>query len=173
MKAITTMAALALALLFGGANATTFTLGTDGGNGYLIGGYPSFSLVGADFPDAEVATLTTYSGIIDADSSLSFAYVYTTNDVDGSDYDPAGYILNGVQYQLSPFNQPQGSSWGGIATVILHVGDSFGWYVSSFDSVLGAGVLTVGPVPEAETYALLLAGLGLMGVVARRQQRRY
>lgn len=30
--------------------------------------------------------------------------------------------------------------------------------------------LTLTPVPEAETYAMLLAGLGIMGVVARRRR---
>ena len=28
------------------------------------------------------------------------------------------------------------------------------------------------PIPEPETYAMLLAGLGLMGFVARRRQRK-
>lgn len=32
--------------------------------------------------------------------------------------------------------------------------------------------LTVTPVPEPETISMLLAGLGLMGLMARRQQRR-
>jgi hypothetical protein len=31
-------------------------------------------------------------------------------------------------------------------------------------------LLDVQPVPEPETYAMLLAGLGLMGVVARRRR---
>ncbi|TXG87701.1 MAG: PEP-CTERM sorting domain-containing protein [Rhodocyclaceae bacterium] len=30
----------------------------------------------------------------------------------------------------------------------------------------------VSPVPESDAYAMLLAGLGLMGVVARRRSRR-
>ena len=32
--------------------------------------------------------------------------------------------------------------------------------------------LTITPIPEPETYAMLLAGLGLMGFVARRRQRK-
>jgi hypothetical protein len=32
--------------------------------------------------------------------------------------------------------------------------------------------VTLAPVPEPETYALLLAGLGLMGAVARRRQSK-
>jgi len=34
------------------------------------------------------------------------------------------------------------------------------------------GNLTVTPIPEPETYAMLAAGLGLMGFVARRRQRK-
>jgi hypothetical protein len=53
-----------------------------------------------------------------------------------------------------------------------------GTYTLRFASVSNEGQLQVGidnislsvtPVPEPETYALLLAGLGLMGFVARRR----
>ncbi len=43
-----------------------------------------------------------------------------------------------------------------------HGGVSGGWYTPSFQTA---------PVPEPETYAMLLAGLGLMAFVARRRQR--
>jgi len=39
-------------------------------------------------------------------------------------------------------------------------------YFASFDD----GVLTVAAVPEPETYAMLLAGLGLIGAIARRRK---
>jgi hypothetical protein len=32
--------------------------------------------------------------------------------------------------------------------------------------------LSMAPVPEPETYAMLLAGLGLMGGIARRKQKQ-
>jgi hypothetical protein len=32
--------------------------------------------------------------------------------------------------------------------------------------------ITITPVPEPETYAMFLAGLGLMGAVARRRKQQ-
>lgn len=40
------------------------------------------------------------------------------------------------------------------------------------DDIAGAQFLYGAPVPEAETWAMLLAGLGLVGWTARRKQRR-
>jgi hypothetical protein len=34
-----------------------------------------------------------------------------------------------------------------------------------------SGGTVVSPIPEPETYAMLLAGLGVIGFVARRRQR--
>ncbi len=42
--------------------------------------------------------------------------------------------------------------------------------VTTADAVIYSGNLTVTAVPEAETYAMLLAGLGLLGFVARRRK---
>ena len=46
--------------------------------------------------------------------------------------------------------------------------DAFVAYTTS--SSAGAGNIIYAPVPEPETYAMLLAGLGLMGAVARRRR---
>jgi len=42
----------------------------------------------------------------------------------------------------------------------------------AFDQMTIGSIQQVTPVPEPETYAMLLAGLGLMGFVARRRQKR-
>lgn len=42
--------------------------------------------------------------------------------------------------------------------------------ITTVDAVSYSGNLTVSAVPEAETYAMLLAGLGLVGFVARRRK---
>jgi len=42
----------------------------------------------------------------------------------------------------------------------------------AFDQMTIGSIQQVTPVPEPETYAMLIAGLGLMGFVARRRQRK-
>lgn len=52
--------------------------------------------------------------------------------------------------------------------VLASVGDGFGSYASAFGDVGNPGIYT--PVPEPGTWALLLAGAGVVAGVARRRQ---
>lgn len=50
-------------------------------------------------------------------------------------------------------------------------------FTTAFSSLSNATLYSTGkamttPVPEAETYAMMLAGLGLMGIVARRRKQK-
>ena len=45
-------------------------------------------------------------------------------------------------------------------------------WAGSSDTILLRTAATVAAVPEPETYAMLLAGLGLRGFVARRRQQK-
>jgi hypothetical protein len=61
-----------------------------------------------------------------------------------------------------------GAPSGGSATVYTSYADE-GFAVRAYlDSA--SGNLTISAVPEPETYAMLLAGLGLMGAIARRRR---
>lgn len=59
--------------------------------------------------------------------------------------------------------------WGGISGVY----DSTGALVSSYTATSASGFnyLSAAPVPEPQTYALLLAGLGLMTAIVRRRKQ--
>lgn len=58
-----------------------------------------------------------------------------------------------------------GSNTGAQANVTTYAGT---W---SFDAATNSLIYQTAPVPEPETYAMLLAGLGLMGAVARRRRQ--
>jgi hypothetical protein len=56
----------------------------------------------------------------------------------------------------------------GTYSFIIGYNDSFSTHNDWDDMVIG---VNIAPVPEPETYAMLLAGLGLMGFVARRRKQ--
>lgn len=54
----------------------------------------------------------------------------------------------------------------------FYLATSGGYLPMNFESSTRSGQWTVASVPEPESYALFLAGLGLMGAVARRRSRK-
>ena len=157
---------------------------TNGGDGSVSASspFPTITITGSN--NGVGQSLTQYTATVATGGTFSFNWGYQSNDSSGAYVpaspfgpavylDPAGYIIGSTMYQLSG----QNINSSGLQSVTLNAGDTFGWYVDSTDSLYGAGVLSItpadvvtSPVPEPSSYAMLLAGLGLIGFIAYRRR---
>jgi hypothetical protein len=159
--------------------------GPDGSGGLVLFGSDNQS---------DVGTTATLLATASAPEVLKFNYVYQTFDEFGTDFDPAGYVLNGVFTQLSvyensvnpldPFDPtifPEYAPETGSVTFSLSAGDTYGFYVLTGDNIDGPGSIDftlVGgslqlAIPEPATWAMMLAGFGLAGTFLRRKRRAW
>jgi hypothetical protein len=159
-KIAATSAGLALMALAGSANALTFNEGQNTSFGQYFSVTPSannkllFSVSGntSQF-DALSFSFVGVSGLaITATPSLTDPSVWMAafNDIRNN-----GFNLSGsTTYQVKVSGHTVSSIPGGEGTVSV---------------VVLNGIIS--SVPEPESYAMLLAGLGLLGVVARRRAK--
>ena len=160
---------------------------SNGGNGEFqivdpsenpFGAYP-WVMIGSDLEgDDDVDTLTTITDVALADGPLTFSYFYFTAD-ESPFFDPAGYFINGQQFQLT---HDCGCSPFEYDTIVLdlHAGDTFGFYINSIDNVGGPAFLLlasgeVSPgflsAPEPASWAMMVGGFGLVGGALRTRRR--
>ena len=180
-----TLVALALAGAFSSAQAATISL--DGGDfPYDLGANPTdanaYSVTHAtvgSFMDVFTFSLTELSDTISSAVSLFLPGL----DGSGSSYE----IDNG---SLALWTDPEGDGVGGADTQIAWTafGDANGvlavnsvaagayyWAVAGDAVGVNGGAYlfsaNTAPVPEPETYAMMLAGLGLLGFVGKRRMK--
>lgn len=96
------------------------------------------------------------------------AAVYTLTPVSG------GFGMDGEPLPASPTNPNYGVfTWdlSGVTTPITSFSVNFGLTTHASALAFQLDQTAVAAVPEPETYALMLAGIGLVGFVARRRHR--
>lgn len=96
------------------------------------------------------------------------------NSSPGSSFVVLDALTLGTLYSSGRFNPAAGTA--AEFTLPSSVASSNGlilrWGADAYNMGLGAVSMSVTPVPEAETWAMLLAGLGVMGTVVRRRGRQ-
>ncbi len=127
----------------------------------------SFTIIGAN-NDAE--SYATYEFVAESDLSISTIFRYGSLDVDGPEFDPAGYFINDERFQLSDDDGLRGVFQFGDINFSVLAGDRYGYYVYSTDGLFGRGKMTVGALPEPGSWALMITGFGLVGASMRRRR---
>jgi|SRR6202790_3651824 len=158
---------------YGVSNWTTTLMNSDGGVDSSMAP-ASVTLTGGDNQSGNFGE-TLFSIVAPTSTSLVFNWTYSSLDF-GDQFDPAGYIINGMQFQLSPSWSLPGVGASGMSTVDLNGGDNFGFYVDTSDNLSGAASLQVnGPeviaTPEPSCLALLAVGMIALGALSLKRDQ--
>jgi hypothetical protein len=111
-------------------------------------------------------------------NNISLSAIISANFSGGSGYDVTAVSFDGNAFtptlNLSLPGGVGADVWtysAGNLSASVHALDITGTLVGGSVGFTGSLNITAQPVPEPETYALLLAGLGVVGWVARRRSR--
>ncbi|MFA5041822.1 MAG: VPLPA-CTERM sorting domain-containing protein [Bdellovibrionales bacterium] len=187
---------LAVAALLGAvaapqqASAAYTMTNTNGGNGYVVDANTTdgnYTIYGSDDCGYHDGNYTTYTNIATYTGSMSFAWSYTTYDENTAWWDPAGYVINGAYTQLTPDdsqidyywedspyhdpNYPSGSrTYSGVATLQVIAGQTYGFYVNTYDDQGGFAKMEISAVPLPAALPLFAASLFGFGAVSRKKR---
>lgn len=89
---------------------------------------------------------------------------FTSATINGQAYSLTTGALELAQFNLAAFNGPLSIVVTGVAAPTFATGTAI---AASY-----AGTVNVSPVPEMETLAMMLAGLGVVGTVGRRRMMK-
>jgi len=174
MKSITNtttssrMVAVALTMFFGiasgTANATVLTFNgwSSSGGGYTTSFFNSIGTTFSDWLDFSLPAGSSGNGASNV-ISLSFTGNVFLNQFELWDTTSSSLISSGSTGGPTSFLSFSGASVPGSYQLKL------GGYSNTSGPNAYAGSIVVSPVPEPQTYAMLLAGLGLMVFSTRRR----
>jgi probable HAF family extracellular repeat protein len=175
----TALVSLLIGVGVGQVNASGYTftdLGTLYGGGSVASSINNAGqVVGWSYTLSEMhATIWNGTTLTDLGGG-GYGSVFSINNAGqmvGYSGDLRGTIWNGITpTDLNDFLSMSEVDAGWVISVALDINDK-GWIVGQawnyHENVGHAFLLT--PVPEPETYALFMAGLGLMGFIARRRK---
>jgi len=135
----------------------------------------SFSVTG---PSVLTGTFTDLHDTLLGQSKFLGLYFFDTKNV-AAKLDGGTGAINLVQSGSKNESFTFTASLPSAGTYDLAIsGKTAGWFGASYKVALSATSVTASgagsvaaPVPEPESYAMLLAGLGLMGTIARRRRK--
>lgn len=81
------------------------------------------------------------------------------------------HLLTGDVIVGLHFGNGNGGPGNGTAFYQFHAINGVDKFFTALQASSNAGLYRLTPVPEPETYAMMLAGLGLVGAIARRRSR--
>lgn len=140
-------------------------------------------VTGASFAAQQWGTVTPSSAAFSGDESSLFTFslgsgasfaglTISTSDLSSVSID--GNVFTQVS-NVPDFWMYNGSLAAGLHTITVLTGPSFvpgGDTFSGAVTVAGITTISATPVPEPETFALMLAGLGAVSFMARRRQAK-
>lgn len=179
MTKIFTAAAVAATMAFGASQATavTFTENLNGGDGSVVpldAGAFDFALTIVSNDNGVPNIATQAENVAPAPGfNVTGVWNYSTQDIDGSSFDPFGYFIGTDFVQLSTDGIAAPAFQTGSFAFQVLAGQTWGFYALATDGILGRSSTSVfgnvTPIPLPAGAVLLLTALGGLAVARRRK----